>query len=98
MMTKINTVTAPLRPQSAEQENQPVETFKATYAGDLEFANSSEGREWARAFVRFCKANPSIAWDEDTMTGWFANAIMRGYDEAYARAAAPAAPLPQESK
>lgn len=65
----------------AQQENPPMDTFKLTLIGDLEFTNSWEGRDWARAFVRFCKANPSIAWDEDTMTGWFANAIMRGFDE-----------------
>jgi hypothetical protein len=37
---------------------------------------SFDAHDWARAF---CKLNPSI--DEDLMVTWFANALMRGYDE-----------------
>ena len=37
---------------------------------------------WAR---EFCRLNPGA--DEATMIGWFANAIMTGYDEAHRRAA-----------
>ena len=37
---------------------------------------SFDAQEWAKAF---CKINPGI--DEDIMVGWFANALMRGYDE-----------------
>lgn len=40
---------------------------------------SFDARDWAQAF---CKVNPSV--DESTMIGWFANALMRGYDEARA--------------
>lgn len=36
---------------------------------------SFDARDWAKAF---CKINPQI--DEETMIGWFANALMRGYD------------------
>ena len=36
---------------------------------------------WAR---EFCKRFPSM--DEGTMIGWFANAIMAGFDEAQKRA------------
>ena len=43
---------------------------------------SFDARDWAKAF---CKINPQI--DEDIMLGWFANALMRGFDEARARAA-----------
>lgn len=35
---------------------------------------------WAKAFVAHVKYNPAIATDEGTMIGWFANAIMCGYD------------------
>ena len=35
---------------------------------------------WAKAFVAHTKRNPAIATDEATMQGWFANAIMCGYD------------------
>jgi hypothetical protein len=37
---------------------------------------SFDARDWAAAF---CKINPSM--DESNMLGWFANALMRGYDE-----------------
>ena len=37
---------------------------------------------WAEEFVRLVKVKPSIAMDEGTMVGWFANAIMTGYDRA----------------
>lgn len=37
---------------------------------------SFDAQDWAEAF---CKLNPHI--DKDIMIGWFANALMRGYDE-----------------
>ena len=42
---------------------------------------SFDARTWAKAF---CERNPSM--DEGLMTTWFANALMRGYDEGVARA------------
>ena len=44
---------------------------------------SFDARDWAAAF---CKRNPTM--DEGTMQAWFANALMRGYDEFAARLAA----------
>lgn len=41
-----------------------------------------DAKDWAKVFVKMVKQNPSIATDEDTMLGWFANALMRGFDEA----------------
>lgn len=38
---------------------------------------------WAKAFVSLIKDNPSIASDEKTMLGWFANAIGTGYDKGH---------------
>ena len=35
---------------------------------------------WAEEFVKIIEKKPSIAKDEATMIGWFANAIMAGYD------------------
>lgn len=35
---------------------------------------------WAKEFVEAVKSKPSIATDKDAMTGWFANAIMAGFD------------------
>lgn len=46
-----------------------------------DFTQSFDARDWAAAFVQHVQANPEIATDESTMLGWFANAIMRGYDE-----------------
>lgn len=43
---------------------------------------SFDARDWAEAF---CKINPAMT--EDIMIGWFANALMRGYDEHVKRAA-----------
>ena len=37
---------------------------------------SFDARDWAEAF---CKINPTT--DEGNMIGWFANALMRGFDE-----------------
>ena len=39
---------------------------------------SFDARDWAVAFLR---AYPNTGLDEETMLGWFANALMRGYDE-----------------
>jgi hypothetical protein len=43
---------------------------------------SFDAKDWAEAF---CKLNPSM--DEGLMLAWFANALMRGYDEGVTRAA-----------
>jgi hypothetical protein len=46
-----------------------------------DFTQSFDARDWAKAFVEHVTAQPSIATDEGTMISWFANAIMRGFDE-----------------
>lgn len=53
---------------------------------DTTFSQSFDAQDWARAFVERVRENPSIATDEATMLGWFANALMRGYDEHARRA------------
>lgn len=53
----------------------------ATAKTSAHFAQSFDARVWAKEFVSIVKQNPSIATDEGTMIGWFANALMRGYDE-----------------
>lgn len=56
-----------------------------------EFKSTSIGaREWAKEFVRLYKFNVKEKrfplWiEEDTMIGWFANAIRAGYDEGQRR-------------
>jgi hypothetical protein len=44
---------------------------------DAELASCSDAQVWAK---EFCERNTAI--DKETMTGWFANAIMAGYDHA----------------
>lgn len=39
---------------------------------------SFDARDWARAF---CTHNPDCNVPEDVMVTWFANALMRGYDQ-----------------
>lgn len=41
-----------------------------------------DAKIWAEEFVKMVKNKPSIATDEGSMIGWFANAIMAGYDKA----------------
>lgn len=40
---------------------------------------------WAKEFVRLHKHNIQYPLDEETMRGWFANAIMAGHDEEHRR-------------
>lgn len=39
---------------------------------------SFDAKDWAQAFLA---KNPDCGLGEDTMVGWFANALMRGYDQ-----------------
>ena len=41
-----------------------------------------DAREWAKEFNRVLCQLGEKELDEGFLTGWFANAIMRGYDEA----------------
>lgn len=38
---------------------------------------------WTEEWLKIIKENSSIPTDKGTMIGWFANAIMAGYDRAY---------------
>ncbi len=37
---------------------------------------------WTQEWLKTIEKNPSIPTDEGAMIGWFANAIMAGYDHA----------------
>lgn len=37
--------------------------------------------DWAEEFCEIVAKNPTIPYDKETMMGWFANAIMAGWDE-----------------
>lgn len=57
----------------------------AKFPDGQEILKSFNATDWARAFVAYVKFDPSIATDEATMAGWFANALMRGFDEKWSR-------------
>lgn len=54
---------------------------------------SFDAVDWAEEFVRIVKERPTIPTDEAAMIGWFANALMRGFDEANRRHATAQADL-----
>lgn len=42
---------------------------------------SFDARDWAKAFMDACGKAGEGFLSEEVMTAWFANALMRGYDE-----------------
>lgn len=48
----------------------------------FELHGQFDARVWAREFARCVALNPTLPFDEGTMLGWFANAIMAGHDHA----------------
>jgi len=42
---------------------------------------SFDAKDWAEAFCAIVAKNHGIALDEGWIIGWFANALMRGFDE-----------------
>jgi len=51
----------------------------------LNLHDTIDAKIWTLAFMKSIKEHPSIATDPMTMVGWFANAIMAGFDEAKRR-------------
>lgn len=50
-----------------------------------EWPHTMDAMVWTKEFLARVKENPKIAHDEMAMVGWFANAIMAGYDHACVR-------------
>lgn len=48
-----------------------------------ELVGEFDATVWAKEFMRV-NAEHNVAEDEETMVGWFASAIMAGYDRAKA--------------
>lgn len=44
--------------------------------------STTDAREWARVWAETIKDHPNVPYDDASMIGWFANAIMAGYDAA----------------
>lgn len=70
-----------IREKYRYDQNWPIQSFDA--------------KDWAKAFIDTLGARISYQLDEATMLGWFANALMRGWDERQWRLDAEAARLNQ---
>lgn len=46
------------------------------------FPHTMDARTWVQEWMKVTGEKPEIAMDEGMMLGWFANAIMAGYDTA----------------
>jgi len=47
--------------------------------------HTMDAQVWAEKFAEAVAADPTMTSDRGTMIGWFANAIMAGYDTAMIR-------------
>ena len=50
-----------------------------------EWPHTMDAQVWARKWLEITADKPEVATDEGAMIGWFANAIMAGYDTAMLR-------------
>jgi hypothetical protein len=50
-----------------------------------DFMQTANAQVWAQEFIKRAKGDPAFALDEGNMIGWFANAIMRGHDDGFAK-------------
>jgi len=62
----------------AEEQNKIAENKLAN-----KLIGNPDAKVWAEEFVKLLKEKPSIEIDEGLMIGWFANAIMAGYDKGH---------------
>ncbi len=49
-------------------------------ADETKLIGNLDAKIWAEEFVKTVKEHSNIPTDEATMLGWFANAIMTGFD------------------
>lgn len=73
----------------AEEDLRKEFDERVQFLVDNSWMQSMDAEVWAKKFIEYKKRN---RWthsdiDESLMIGWFANAIMAGYDEATRRAA-----------
>jgi hypothetical protein len=50
---------------------------------DTEWHRNSDAKVWVGKWLETIKEHPDVPNDPGTMVGWFANAIMCGYDCGY---------------
>jgi hypothetical protein len=56
------------------------ERYANLTSAELLAAIGTDASKWADAFLEISKKVPTVPSDRLTMVGWFANAIMAGYD------------------
>ena len=49
---------------------------------EINLTETFDAKIWVQEWMRIIKDHPNIPYDEGAMIGWFANAIMAGYDTA----------------
>jgi hypothetical protein len=52
---------------------------------EQKWPHTIDARVWVEEWMKTIKDHPEIPGDENAMIGWFANAIMAGYDTATMR-------------
>lgn len=53
----------------------------------LALPHTTDARTWTEEFLKTTRERPEITFDPDTITTWFANAIMAGFDAGQRNAA-----------
>lgn len=69
-----------------EQDDLPGSLALAQAISKGEWPHTMDAQAWVTAWMLQLKETPEIYKDEGAMIGWFANAIMAGYDTAQMRA------------
>lgn len=70
---------------SSEDQELPGMLALAKGVQEGAWPHTMDAQVWARKWLEITKDKPEVATDEGAMIGWFANAIMAGYDTACMR-------------
>jgi len=70
---------------SSEDQELPGMLALAKGVQEGAWPHTMDAQVWARKWLEITKDKPEVATDEGAMIGWFANAIMAGYDNAMLR-------------
>ena len=70
---------------ATDHEELPGMLALALAVSEGQWPCTMDAQVWADEWLRTLKAHPGIAHDRATMIGWFANAIMAGWDTACSR-------------
>jgi hypothetical protein len=86
-LTRIRVSWCPIHGPELKVEERPKlrvvkpEPLREEHRVTNDLIGNTDARVWAAAWLETLAEHPQIATDEGTMLGWFANAIMAGYDE-----------------